>query len=166
MNYEQLFADLPSNRFVTAWIGHLHADGRLETMSAGQAPLICLREATDECEVLGADAPPFGLLPPMPMPMPAATKLEVGDIFAVLSDGFYEAVDAADMEFGKDRISDLLRQHRRADAADILAALRAALSEGGAAIPGCHHQEGRRVITTRAGTQRGKSRGRDQRAEK
>ena len=48
---------------------------------------------------------------------------------SVLSDGFYEAVDSAGMEFGKDRLSELLRQHRRAGAKEILAAVRAALRE-------------------------------------
>ncbi len=52
-----------------------------------------------------------------------------GDVYAALSDGFFEAVDAAGMEFGKDRVGELIRRHRRASAADILVALRAAVRE-------------------------------------
>ncbi len=59
----------------------------------------------------------------------APLTMRPGDVYAVLSDGFYEAVDGSGMEFGKDRLGELLRQHRRAGAAEILAALRAALRE-------------------------------------
>ncbi len=41
---EQLYADLPSNRFITAWLAMLDAAaGTLTTYSAGQAPLLLYR---------------------------------------------------------------------------------------------------------------------------
>ncbi len=127
---EQLYADLPGNRFITAWFAILDAAaGTMTTYSAGQAPLLLYRAGDDAVEELNADAPPMGLLPAVPVLPSPAIEMRPGDVYAALSDGFYEAVDAAEMEFGKDRIGELLRQHRRAGAAEILAALRAALRE-------------------------------------
>ena len=127
---EQLYADLPGNRFITAWLAVLDADGgTLTTYSAGQAPLLLYRAAGGEVEVLNADAPPMGLLPAIPVLPAPPIEMRPGDVYAALSDGFFEAVDASGMEFGKERLGDLLVQHRRAGAAEILAALRAALRE-------------------------------------
>ncbi len=134
---EQLCADLPGNRFITAWLGVLHArDHTLTCFSAGQAPLLHFRAASGEVEVRIADAPPFGLLPGLPKAVPSAITLERGDVYAVLSDGFYEATDSAGMELGTERIAELLRIHRAASAAEILAALRAAVEDftGGAPL--------------------------------
>ncbi len=127
---EQLYADLPGNRFITAWFAVVDpAAGTLTTYSAGQAPLLLYRADADEIEDLNADAPPMGLLPAVPVLPSPPIEMRPGDVDAALSDGFYEAVDASGMEFGKERIGELLRQHRRAGAAEILAALRAALRE-------------------------------------
>ena len=68
-------------------------------------------------------------LPAIPILPPPAIELRPGDVYAVLSDGFYEATDAADMELGKERVIEVLRRHRRAGAAEILAALRGLVRE-------------------------------------
>ncbi|MCP3956505.1 MAG: SpoIIE family protein phosphatase [bacterium] len=127
---EQLCADLPGNRFITAWLAELNAaSGRVVTFSAGQAPLLLYRAESDKVEDLNADAPPLGLLAGLPMVLPPPITLKPGDVYVVLSDGFFESVDAADMEFGKERVIGLIRQHRRAGSAEMLAAIRAALTE-------------------------------------
>ncbi len=105
------------------------ADGELAERPSGQAPLLLYRAETGKVESLNADAPPLGLLPALPVLPSPPILMRPGDVYAVLSDGFFEAVDGAGMEFGKDRIGDLIRQHRRASAAEILAAIRAALRE-------------------------------------
>ena len=126
---EQLYADLPGNRFITTWLGLLRVDGTLSTYSGGQAPLLLYRAETDEVEVRNADATPFGLLPPVPVALPPPTELRPGDIYAVLSDGFFEAKDAAGLELGTETVIEILRRHRRAGADETLAALRAAVRE-------------------------------------
>jgi len=126
---EQLYADLPRNRFITAWLGLLRADGIFSTYSAGQAPILLYRAESDEVEVRNADATPFGLLPPMSVNLPAPTELQSGDIYAVLSDGFFEASDAAGEEFGTERLAELIRRHRSAGAEEILEALRKEVRE-------------------------------------
>ena len=52
-----------------------------------------------------------------------------GDVYAVLSDGFFEAADAAGVELGTERVSEVIRRYRRETAANILAAVRATLRE-------------------------------------
>ncbi len=102
---------------------------RFTTYSAGQAPLLLYRAATGETSSMNADAPPMGLLPALPVLPSPAIAMQPGDVYAVLSDGFFEAVDSAGMEFGKDRVGEIIHQHRRAGATEILAAIRAALRE-------------------------------------
>ncbi len=126
---EQLFADLPQNRFITAWLGRLDRDGTLRTFSGGQAPLFLYRAESGEVEVLNASAPPLGLLPPMPVVLPPATRLEPGDVYVVLSDGFYEAENPDGTEFEKEGVIGALKECAGGTASGILEALRAAVLE-------------------------------------
>ncbi|MEE8524460.1 MAG: SpoIIE family protein phosphatase [Thermoanaerobaculia bacterium] len=127
---EQIFADLPTGRFITTWLGELRVETRtLTTFSAGQAPLLLYQAATDRIEVFRADVPPMGLMQELVVDPPAPIEIAPGDVYAVLSDGFFEAVDGSGMEFGQDRVIEVIRQHGRAGAAEILAALRASVRE-------------------------------------
>jgi len=124
----QLKADLPGNRFVTAWFGRLDADGRgLESLSAGQAPLVHYHAADDRLEVMKADLPPLGLFPKLPPMGPKRIELAPGDLWVVLSDGFYEAEDPAGEQLGVERIAEVLRRCRDRPATEILAEIRALL---------------------------------------
>jgi phosphoserine phosphatase len=121
---EQLFADLPTNRFVTAWFGLLDtAASALTFISAGQAPLLHYLAAEDRFEVLTSNAVPLGLFPQMTAPRPQEIVLAAGDLYAVLSDGFYEAESPAGEEQGVERICDLLRHHRNDAATAVVQAI-------------------------------------------
>ena len=110
---DQLYADLPGNRFITAWFGQLDADGRgLESLSAGQAPLLHYHAADDRLEVLKADVPPLGIFPMLPAARPRRIELAAGDLWVVLSDGFFEANDPAGEQLGVERIGEVLRRCR------------------------------------------------------
>jgi len=126
----QLCEDLPSGRFVTCWLGQLDASaGTLTAVSGGQAPLLHYVAAGDRFEVLAADSPPFGLFDAGPIAVPAPRTLAPGDVFAVLSDGIFEATDPADPAedaFGHERVEALIREHRDDSAAEILEAIRSA----------------------------------------
>jgi serine phosphatase RsbU (regulator of sigma subunit) len=125
----QLYADLPGNRFITTWLGLLHVDGTLATYSGGQAPLLVYSAESDEVEIRKADVPPFGLLPPLPVVLPPPTALHPGDIYVVLSDGFFEAKNPGGEELGTESVLGVIRRHHRAGAEEILGELRALLSE-------------------------------------
>jgi phosphoserine phosphatase len=127
---EQLCADLPGNRFITAWLGEVRvAEGTIATFSAGQAPLLLFRAASDTVEVKNADAPPLGLFPELSFAAPPPVALSPGDIYAVLSDGFFEAADQTGAELGKERIIEVIRRHRRETSADILSSILATLRD-------------------------------------
>ncbi len=126
----QLCADLPSGRFVTAWMAALDSTAHtLHSFSGGQAPLLHLRAATREVESLSADAMPLGIADPLD-PETRTIAMSVGDVFAVLSDGFYEAIraGASDGEqFGEARVADLLIRNAHLPAREIIDAVRDAL---------------------------------------
>lgn len=131
---EQLCADLPPGRFVTAWMGVIDsATATLAGFSAGQAPLLLYRAGPDEAVELDADMPPLGVLMDPDADAIVPITLEPGDIFAVISDGIYEAMNPRDEQFGIERVVEVLRRHRDAPSSDIIAALRSAaetFSEG------------------------------------
>ncbi len=126
---EQLYADLPQGRFITAWLGELGPDGTLATFSGGQAPLLVYRAASGETKALNASATPLGLLPPMPVVLPPATQLAPGDIYVVLSDGFFEATNDHGEEFDKKGVIEVLAAYASRASSEILEALRDALRE-------------------------------------
>lgn len=138
----QLCADLPSGRFVTAWMATLDSTTHtLTSFSGGQAPLLHFKAATNEVDSHSADAMPLGIADPID-PEPRDFGMCVGDVFAVLSDGFYEALRAAHEgggeangeQFGEARMMALLREHAGLPAREIIDVVRDALEEftGGA----------------------------------
>ena len=124
---EQLCADLPTGRFITCWLGQLSSeDHSLRAVSAGQGPLLRYDAAQDEFEVRGADTTPLGLFDHGKIDVPPALKMEPGDIYAVISDGIFEATDPAGEEFGVERVQRAIHEHRESSARDILAGIREA----------------------------------------
>ncbi len=127
---EQLCADLPQNRFITAWLGVLDVrTAMLTSFSGGQAPLLHYRAASGSVDSLSSDAPPLGLFTSVPMVVPPPIQLEPGDLFVVLSDGFYEAMDPSREEFEEERVADILRRHHDERPAAILDRIKAAVEE-------------------------------------
>lgn len=121
---EQLHADLPGNRFLTAWFGLLDAKaGTLTSFSAGQAPLLYYHASDHRVAKSSANTLPLGMMPDIPIEVPKATPMAKGDIFVVLSDGIFEAVGDDDEQFGEERVVTLLEEHHDADAAQVLMAI-------------------------------------------
>lgn len=124
----QLCADLPTGRFVTAFLGYFDlARHQIRYISAGQAPVLLIRapgsKLTDEI-VLAATAMPFGIDDDFTSDTPEPLVFEPGDTFALLSDGFYEAACPGDELFGHERVVEIIRANARGSAGEILAALR------------------------------------------
>ncbi len=121
---DQLCADLTQGRFVTAWLGEIDAAaGTLRSFSAGQGPLLRYAAADDSFEVLGSDIAPFGVVGGLAFDLPEPIPMSAGDLFAVISDGVYEAVGPNGEPFGEQRVMDALRAHRNATPAEMLSAL-------------------------------------------
>ena len=133
---EQLAEDLPPGRFVTAWLADLDAKGHtLTSFSAGQAPLLHYDASRGAVEERPADAPPLGLLDSLDVAIPAPLSLRRGDLFAVISDGVFEATDPDGREFGVQPVCELIVRHAAAGPDQILAALRTALADFARGVP-------------------------------
>jgi serine phosphatase RsbU (regulator of sigma subunit) len=105
---DQLFADLYDGRFITAWLGRLDAnENKLTSFSAGQAPLIRYTASDDRFEVLNADASPFGVLDKLNIKT-NCFDMAPGDIFAVISDGIFEATNPDGERFETERTIEVL----------------------------------------------------------
>ena len=133
---DQLCADLPDDRFITAWLGELNArEHRLTSFSAGQAPLLHYDAARDEVEVFNADMPPFGVLDDLKIELPDPIDMKPGDIFAVISDGVFEAVNDANEQFGLVRVNEVLSRHHRSSPSQIISSIREALAQFTGGVP-------------------------------
>jgi len=119
----QLCADLPANRFVTAFLGILDPVAhRVHYHAAGQAPLMIYRAAEDRFEWLQASAMPLGFFDQVPA-APPALELEPGDILGLITDGLYERESPDGEQFGTERTEALVREWAGAPLSDVLDAL-------------------------------------------
>ena len=130
----QLCHDLPQGRFITAWLAEINAtDSSIVSFSAGQAPLLRYSAHSDTFQKLDADTLPLGILDDLPVVIEHEFSMNPGDLFIVLSDGIYEATNKAGKMFDVQRVMDVVREHRAADAQTIAREIRAAtdrFSEG------------------------------------
>ena len=127
--FEQLCSDLPSGHFITAWLGELTLrdslrDRTLKGLSAGQAPLLRYDAARDTIEIHEAHVPPLGVIADLGIGSSRSIPMLPGDIFAVISDGFFEATGRDGQKLGTDRVAAVILKHHRAGAGRILEALR------------------------------------------
>ncbi len=128
--HQLLAADLPAERLVTACFAVVDAaSGQLEYLSAGHGPLLICRAADGGLEELPAQSLPFGFLDQPPAVMAGRVELGPGDLFVLITDGFFEAVDATGQPFGLERLGDVIRQHRRATADRLVGSLERGLAE-------------------------------------
>lgn len=126
----QLAADLPSSKFVTAFIGNL--DPRRHVLSyqaMGQAPLLHFHAATQKFDILAASTLPMGLFEHPSLPEPLTMKLDAGDTVLLLSDGVYEYADAVGEQFGEDRVVEIVKASASESAKVILEKLLCDLDE-------------------------------------
>lgn len=132
----QLYDDLSSGRFITAWLGELNtADHTLTYFSAGQGPLIRYDAASDNFDIIDADACAFGISDTIDATVSHRIAMNRGDIFAVMSDGIFESTDPENNPFGAERTCDVIGAHKKSSAKDILAAIRESVTEFTHAAP-------------------------------
>ncbi len=133
---EQTHQDLPAGHFITTWLGFVDVKTHtLTSFSAGQAPLLHYRASEDEVRELAADTIPLGMMPVINHPPIEPFVMEPGDIFAVMSDGIYEAENAAQEQFETARTIEVLYRNRHRSAAEISVAIREAVEEFTGGLP-------------------------------
>lgn len=105
----QLGADLPSDRFVTAFIGELDTvNHTIEYFAPGQGPLLHWHADSGLAEWRNASAPPFGVAT-SPFDRPAPMRLMPGDVIVLATDGVYERTNAAGEMFGEAGLEEVMR---------------------------------------------------------
>jgi phosphoserine phosphatase RsbU/P len=115
---------LPSDRFVTAFIGLLDPSAhRIRFHSGGQGPILHFHAATGTCVRHKPTSFPLGAMP-LTSPRPAVTlEMRPGDILALISDGIFEYGGAQGGQFGDQRIEEIFRAHPGKPTAELLALL-------------------------------------------
>lgn len=120
----QVARDLPIGRFVTAFFGRLDpATHELRYLSAGQGPLLWLRASGDDEQII-PDAVPLGVDNEIEIEQASAVHLAPGEAFAILSDGFFEALNPRGDLLGVERVIAILRGEAHRSANDMVRALR------------------------------------------
>lgn len=126
----QLVADLESKRFVTAFLGRLDpVSHRITYHSAGQAPLMHYRAAQRDCVWLDASTMPLGVMTDPPLDQPSPILMQPGDLFVLLTDGFYEYFGPDDEFMGKERIAQCVIEHAHQSAQELIHTLLTAIED-------------------------------------
>jgi len=96
-----------ANKFITLLLVELDAaSGRLRYVNAGHNPAV-VRRAGGSVELLPASGMPLGLIDGARFSV-EELELEPGDLLCLYSDGITEAAGPDDVEFGTDRLAELL----------------------------------------------------------
>jgi sigma-B regulation protein RsbU (phosphoserine phosphatase) len=133
---EQLCHDLPEGRFITAWLGELDATRQaLTSFSAGQAPILRYSAVDGRFRNLEADTIPLGIMPQAKIVIEKEFSMNPGDIFAVISDGIFEAENPEGEPFGAERVQDVIAALKDASAGRIVQALRKAVDDFTGGLP-------------------------------
>ena len=103
--------DLASGRFVTTFLGALDPTvHQLRYLSAGQGPLLHYRGAQRSCQEIEATTYPLGILPRLDDVPSGTLDLSPGDLVVLATDGFFEWVNPDDVQFGTQRVIDVIRE--------------------------------------------------------
>jgi len=118
----------PPNRFATVFLAVLEpASGRLSYANAGHVPA-CLVRTSGEVEWLGSTGLPLGVLADCSYAK-AESSLDPGDTLILYSDGYTEAENADEQQFGHERLAEICVEHRTGPPSELAAALDHAVGE-------------------------------------
>jgi phosphoserine phosphatase len=104
----RLCEDAKPEMFVTAFVGFASPDGMLTWSSAGHAPILLRRSASDSITTLEAPGPPLGIVPQFMADRVEPIVLADGALLAVVSDGVPDARDPAGQMFDVSRLIGVL----------------------------------------------------------
>jgi serine phosphatase RsbU (regulator of sigma subunit) len=110
------------------------ARARLVYSNAGHLALLHFKASPGEVDWLTTGGPPVGLLPGVEYDT-GEVDFGPGDVFVFYTDGITEAHDHQGFDFGRDRLANLVAQHRSRSAADLVALLHAGVDRFRGAEP-------------------------------
>lgn len=121
---QYLAADLLDGKFATFVAVLLDpAGGTVEILSAGHGPILLYQQKHGRVVELGSHGPPLGVLEEMEFPEPHRVEMSPGDVLALVTDGFFEQVNARDEPFGIERLKESVLRHAAGSASDVVAGL-------------------------------------------
>ncbi len=124
---QYLAENTPANRFVTMFAAELDPQtGTIKYINAGHNPPLVGR-ADGSVEQLESGGFPLGILP-MAQYDVGETRLAPGEALVIYSDGVSEANNAAEDEFGMERLTEVVRRNVSASAAGMRDKVESALS--------------------------------------
>jgi len=107
---DQLADDLSTNRNVAAILGKLDpVQHRVDYLAAGQGPLLHYHCNDDRAECLRATTPSLGILGDLPVGKKHCLQLDAGDVLMLATDGIFESENAAEEQFGPERVAEVVR---------------------------------------------------------
>lgn len=131
----QLAEDLPDDRFITAFMGFLEPEKHeVRFHSGGQGPILHFRAADESCEWHRPTTFPVGILELEETGSSQLLKMEAGDVLVLLSDGIYEYESKQGVQFGEERVAQLLKYHHRLPMAELSKQMLNATYEHGAGV--------------------------------
>lgn len=104
----RLNEDLDSGKFVTAFLGFISSDGKLEWCSAGHGPIFVRSNANEPLRPLEPCAPPLGVMAEFLDDPAEPVQLNAGGLVCISSDGIFEAFSPTGEQFGDDRLTAIL----------------------------------------------------------
>ena len=122
-----LCEDAAQGMFVTLCYAELEpGSGRLKYVNCGHNPPLWYRAETRAVRELDPTAPCLGVLEPLEC---EERRLELGrgDVLLFYTDGFTEAFDEREQQFGEERLAAALRERAQGTPAEILAEIQARL---------------------------------------
>lgn len=124
----RLIEDLEWGQFVTAFLGFLSPDGRLQWSSAGHGPSFLRPVCHEPVVLLDPPLQPLGVMSEWSDTCPPPVQVHPSGSLVLISDGIFEATNPAGEQFGIRRVEGTLDdQPDSCKPGEIIAALRAAV---------------------------------------
>jgi sigma-B regulation protein RsbU (phosphoserine phosphatase) len=144
-----LSEDLADDRFVTAFVGILDPQAHtLEYIAGGQGPLILVSSGQVENRI--ANALPFAVIPGTEFDPPERFEFAPDATLVLLTDGFYEAVNPRDEQFGEARVIDFVQRKAALPLEELIDALYAEVE---VFTQGCPQADDLTAVLVRRNTQ-------------
>jgi phosphoserine phosphatase len=131
---EILCHDLPGGRFLTTFCGLLDTEQHeLRYCSAGQGPILYIKNSEKSAKEFNAANVPLGIFPGYEFSLDQTIRFEKGDLMILVTDGFFEWENSKGEQFGFQRLSAVAQKLAHLDAVNIINGIRQAVidfSEG------------------------------------
>jgi sigma-B regulation protein RsbU (phosphoserine phosphatase) len=118
--------------------------------SAGHTPLVHHHAASNRVQILGDESLPLGLFEDAAY-SELVVKIDRGDTLLLMTDGLIEAMNSSRLQFGYDRVGQILCRHANGPVAEVIESLRAGVFSF--TSPGSPHDDVTTVVIRAKGDQ-------------